>query len=168
MGVTKNVIKSPTTNCHLVPYVLSSVKPFFISPAKNKSTFQLMYNTNGQMISRTIWLIDSALIGKSISVKNLSRHHHIAQPDTRHATNAAGGGWRGASGVELSILFIFLYSVTNPLILRVQLGRYFFNCRVTRHLISTSPQKHGRPAETKPNSTIWAQREKNGLHPARP
>jgi len=31
------------------------------------------------------------------------------------------------------------------------------NCRVTRHLISTSIHEHGSPAETKPGSTIYAQ-----------
>ena len=39
-----------------------------------------------------------------------------------------------------------------------------FKCRVKRHLISTSNQKHGRPAETKPDSTIFTQRVKmNGI-----
>ena len=29
------------------------------------------------------------------------------------------------------------------------------NCRVTRHLTTTSNPKHGRPAETKPDRTIF-------------
>ena len=31
------------------------------------------------------------------------------------------------------------------------------NCRVTRHLPTTSIHKHGRPAETEPAATIYAQ-----------
>jgi hypothetical protein len=36
------------------------------------------------------------------------------------------------------------------------------NCRVKRHLISTSTRQHGRPEETKPGSTICKQRAKMG------
>jgi hypothetical protein len=36
------------------------------------------------------------------------------------------------------------------------------NCRVTRHLITTSPQEHGQPAEIKPDTTIRTQRVKMG------
>jgi len=31
------------------------------------------------------------------------------------------------------------------------------NCRVKRHLISTSTQEHGSPAETKPDRTMFRQ-----------
>jgi hypothetical protein len=34
------------------------------------------------------------------------------------------------------------------------------NCRVKRHLMTSSPQKHGRPAEAEPDSTICTQRKK--------
>ena len=36
------------------------------------------------------------------------------------------------------------------------------NCRVKRHLISTSNHEHGSPAELKPDSTIYAQGVKMG------
>ena len=52
--MTKNVINNPVTNCHFVPYVLSSLKPVFISAAKNKRTFQLMYITTGLMMIKAI------------------------------------------------------------------------------------------------------------------
>jgi len=34
--------------------------------------------------------------------------------------------------------------------------------------MTTTSQQHGQPAETKPDSPICAQREKNALHPYRP
>jgi hypothetical protein len=36
------------------------------------------------------------------------------------------------------------------------------NCRVTRHWITTNSHEHGRPAETKPDSTIPTQQVKMG------
>jgi len=36
-------------------------------------------------------------------------------------------------------------------------GQPHTNCRVTRHLISTTSQQHGQPAETKPDRTILTQ-----------
>ena len=36
------------------------------------------------------------------------------------------------------------------------------NCRVKRHLISTTSEVHGRPAEAKPDSTIRTQGVKMG------
>jgi len=36
------------------------------------------------------------------------------------------------------------------------------NCRVKRHLISTSSHEHGQPAETKPDSTMFTQGVKMG------
>jgi hypothetical protein len=36
------------------------------------------------------------------------------------------------------------------------------NCRVKRHLISTTSHEHGSPAETKPDRTICAQGTKMG------
>jgi hypothetical protein len=37
-------------------------------------------------------------------------------------------------------------------------GQPHTNCRLKRHLISTSTQQHGRPAETEPESTIFTHR----------
>jgi len=37
-------------------------------------------------------------------------------------------------------------------------GQPHTNCRVTRHLISTTSQQHGSPAETKSDSTICVYR----------
>jgi hypothetical protein len=36
-------------------------------------------------------------------------------------------------------------------------GQPHTNCRLKRHLISTPNHEHGRPAETKPDSTLLAQ-----------
>ena len=38
--------------------------------------------------------------------------------------------------------------------------RLIILCRVKRHLITTSNHEHGRPAETKPDPTIYAQGQK--------
>jgi hypothetical protein len=45
----------------------------------------------------------------------------------------------------MSILDVVTLTLTDTLTM---------NFRVKRHLISTSNQKHGRPAETEPDSTI--------------
>jgi hypothetical protein len=42
------------------------------------------------------------------------------------------------------------------------------NCRVKRHLMTTKNHEHGRPAEIKPEITMFTQGVKNARHPSRP
>jgi hypothetical protein len=52
---------------------------------------------------------------------------------------------------------IFSYHLRNTIKVRIQLINpitHTTNCRLKRHLISTSSHEHGKPAETKPNTAI--------------